>query len=109
MMARLRVPAETKSTVVADQVPAELLDHQAAVWASPTAYETWCQDNLGHPLAFIPLADRSAYHRFTAGAERWAALHGLVLAGERGFADWGRLAELGIARPRRRLIIRRGA
>jgi len=109
MMARLRVPTEPKSTVVADQVPADLLDHQSGVWASPSAFDEWCQDNLGHQLAFIPLADRSAYHRFTAGAENWAATHGLVLAGERGSLDWGRMAELGITRPRRRLIIRQGA
>lgn len=106
-MARLRIPAELKATVAADQVPVELLDHESVVWTSPLAFDQWCQDNLGRQLAFIPMADNGAYHRLNAGAEHWAAQNGLVLAGDR--ADWGRLAELGVARPRRRLIIRREA
>lgn len=108
-MARRRIPAEPKTVVVAEQVPAALLDHLSVVWASPGAFAQWCREYLGRELPFIPLADHGPYHRFRAGVDRWAALNGLELAGQNGGPNWMRLAELGITRPRRRLIIRQGA
>ena len=108
-MARRRIPTEPAATVTAHQVPEALLDPGSSVWASSGPFAQWCREFLGRELRFIPLADQGAYHRFTAGAEQWAALNGLEVAGERGLTDWVRLAELGVFRPRRRLVIGRGA
>lgn len=103
-MARRRIPVKPSPAVTAMQVPAELLDHQSVVWSSPAAFGQWCREHLGRELTFSPLADKGPFHWFCAAAEHWAALNGLD--GDRGFTDWAGLAELGIKRPRRRLIIR---
>lgn len=108
-MARRRIPVGPKAVVVALQVPVELLDHQSVVWSSPAAFGEWCRVHLGRELTFSPLADQGPYHWFCAGVEQWASLNGLDLRDDRGFTDWVRLAELGIRRPRRRLIIRQGS
>lgn len=105
-MARRRIPVEPKAVVLALDVPVDLLDHQSVVWSSQGAFGQWCRKNLGRELTFSPLADQGPFHWFCAGAEQWAALNGLDLRDDRGFTDWAGLAELGIKRPRRRLIIR---
>lgn len=99
-MARLRRPAEPPSVAV-DQVPPELLDHDAAAWATPGAFQAWCRQHLGRELGFIPLGDRGPFHRFSAAAQHWAAMNNLELPGQYGGTDWARLSELGINRPRR--------
>ncbi len=100
LMARRRQPAGLP-VPTADQVPPELLDHGAAAWTSSGGFEAWCRQHLGRELQFVPLGDHSAFHRFSTGVQAWAAMNGFDLPGQYGGADWARLSELGVRRPRR--------
>lgn len=106
LMARRRQPAGLP-VPTADQVPAELLDHEAAAWTSSGGFEAWCRQHLGRELQFIPLGDDMAFHRFSIGVQQWAAANGFQLPGQYGGTDWARLSELGISRPRRERVVPR--
>lgn len=107
-MARLRVKdaASQQRAGAIDDVPGELFDVTADSWFSDDAFDAWCRVHLGQTVICYASGDFGVYHRFTAGAQHWAARNGLELPGEYGGTDWERLSQLGITQPRRRLIIR---